>query len=104
MLHLYFRSINRMVEIREFIEYPDDLVDSIWEPEWVNNHLSRAIIQDIDKIKIPDGVTTEMADIANYSYTRNSNFRAFCCTHATKKDKWCTIQTPNRLYPYVLLY
>ena len=63
--------------IREFIEYPDDLVDSIWEPEWVNNHLSRAIIQDIDKIKIPDGVTTEMADIANYSYTRNSNFRAF---------------------------
>ena len=63
VLHLYFDSLSRLRKRKEFIPYPDVLFNSLWEPEWVNDPLSRAIIHDIDQVEMPDGVTTEMACI-----------------------------------------
>lgn len=63
MLHLYFESLRRLMKRKEFIPYPDGLFNSVWETEWVNNPLSRAIIHDIDHVEMTDGVTTEMACI-----------------------------------------
>lgn len=63
MLHLYFGSIDKLIKMDDFIEYPDDLFDSIWLPKWVNDPLSRTIIHDIDKVNIPAGMTTEAACI-----------------------------------------
>ena len=63
VLHLYFDSIGRLMERKEFIPFPDGLFRSVWESEWVNNPLARTIIHDIDHVDIPDGMTTEMACI-----------------------------------------
>ncbi len=52
MLHLYFDSLSRLMKREEFIPYPDDFFDSVWEPEWVNDTLSRAIIHDLDHVNM----------------------------------------------------
>lgn len=61
MLHLYFDDLSRLMEREEFIPYPDDFFDSVWEPAWVNDTFSRAIIHDLDHVNMLDGVTTKMA-------------------------------------------
>ena len=82
VLHLYFESIQKLKERKEFIPYPDGLFNSIWEPEWVNDPLSRTIIHDIDKVHIPDGVSTEMACIM-------SGFRVVDLSTGTKNLLLC---------------
>lgn len=61
MLHLCFDSLSRLREREEFIPYPDDFFDSVWEPEWVNDTFSRAIVHDLDLINMMDCVIAKMA-------------------------------------------
>ena len=60
MLHLYFESIHKLVQREEFIRFPSEAFNCAWEPDWVNNPLSRQIIHDIDQVELREGVSTEM--------------------------------------------
>ena len=61
MLHLFYESLEKLLRRNEFIGFPDELFDELWDSQWVNNPLSRRIIHEIDRVEFPEGRTTEEA-------------------------------------------
>lgn len=56
MLHLYFEPLSKLIKRPEFIRYPSDYFDGVWELDWISDSFGRSVIESIDQVELGDDV------------------------------------------------
>ena len=101
MLHLYLATLEELIARDDFIRYPNDYFEGVWEPEWLSDPFGRAVIETIDKVPLGEDVERSLLEFGmRVEDLCTGTKNLLLCRHLDKMNRM-TMMGEN-CYPFLL--